>query len=260
MFNLIDPEKEFLVVKHSHLNNSRLNIESVVEEAMKLEKHTNGRRVVVALEGDIIQLDNREVILTPQNYLTPSSMRFRELQEAGIGVYLTEALDNYQTFKEQYAGRVVLCLELKAITTIQTITKTVTELKRRRIKHVYFDSFFGRCLKHVMLVNKKQGTRYGTSRHLLGNVGHVLLRAYGIGINPICHANIVTVPYPLSWGSLGVPVIYGAVGSPEKLERIAENPECYGAYVRFKEGHGRLTGLIRLLAVSMTNKPETRKY
>ncbi len=253
---LIDPSKEFLVVKHSQLNNlnERFDIGRVVEDALKLEAHTNGRKVVVAIEGDIIQLEHSVPILTHQSFFRPSPEQFEELREAGIAVHLEEALDAYQKFMEQYNGRLVLCLEPKPITTTTTIEVTIGELKQRGIQDAYFDSFFARCLEDVARSNKYNQTHYPTSRHLVGNLGQtqvVVDRRYP--------ADIATVPYPISFGSLEQPVIYGAVGDAEKLARVADNPQCYGAYVRFKEGHGRIAGALRLLYVSSTNDPNSRK-
>ncbi|MFA6888112.1 MAG: hypothetical protein WC254_01295 [Candidatus Woesearchaeota archaeon] len=256
MFNLINPKTEFLVVKHSHLNNlnNEFDLGRVVEEALKLEKHTNSRRIVVALEGDIIQLPDSRVILTHQSFIGPSIKRFNELREAGIAVYLPEALDAYQKFMEQYNGRVVLCLEPKPITTAKTIASAIQELQRKGITDVYFDTFFAHCLEYVTRTNQAQQTHYPTSRHLVGNLGPI-----PVIVDKRYPADIITVPYPMSFGSLNRPVIYGAVGDAEKLKHVAEDPQCYGAYVRFKEGHGKVLGAARLLHVSMKNTPETRK-
>jgi hypothetical protein len=255
---LINPSNEFLVVKHSHLNNlnAGFDLGKIVDDALKLEAHTNGRRVVVAIEGDIIQLAHGEPIFTHQSFFRPSLEQFGELRKAGIAVSLEEAFDAYQTFMEQYNGRLVLCLEPKPITTSATIHHAITELKRRGIRDAYFDSFFARCLTDVRKANLCQQTTYPLSKHAIGNVWIAPILV-DTELEP--PEDIITVPYPSSFGFLRVPVIYGAVGDANKLARVADTPHCYGAYVRFKEGHGRIAGVLRLLYVSSTNNPQSRK-
>ncbi|MBI2136542.1 hypothetical protein HYU06_05715 [Candidatus Woesearchaeota archaeon] len=256
LIGIIDPREEFLVVKHSHLNVADINLEKVIEQAVALERHTNGREVVVALEGDLVQLENGEPILTHQSWHQVSSEKYRKLRESKIALTLEEALAKVADYKQQNPHkRVVLCIELKPITTQQTIQKALSLIKQYGITDVYFDSFFGNKLDLIQQENTVRGTNYQRSFHLCGNVGNGKIWIPGYG--PKQGYDVITVPKPVSIGKLDGPVIYGAVGSVEQLARLAEDPDTVGAYVRLREGSG-LRGVATMLWNSMTNLKNLR--
>ncbi len=249
------PEKEFLIVKHSMLNRRDYNIAQIMDEVTKLGKYTVGRDTIPALEGDLTQvMETGEVVFTHQSFFPLSSERYRKLREEGIAVSLDEALDKYCTFVQSAPERkVVLCLEPKRGTTSLTIEQTMTQLRVRNITDVYFDSFFGRKLDDVAYGNIVFHTSFPCSLHLCGNLGNVKLMAE----EPRRGSDFVTVPYPVSFGELNGPVIYGAVGSVETLEKLSEKENVLGAYCRIKEGSG-LSGMLKMLWTSVTNIKKTR--
>lgn len=75
---------------------------------------------------------------------------------------------------------------------------------------------------------------------------------------PRSEADILTVPKTMSFFDVGKPLIYGAVGSTDLLERIAEDPQVRGAYVRIKEGSG-IRGALTQLWNSVTNTEKLRQ-
>ena len=255
-FNLVDPEKEILIVRHSYLNGNSYDLGKVVDETLELRKHTSGKEIIPCLEGDIIQLeDTGEPVLTHRNFLRLRQEKFRDLRKTGRAATLTEALDRLdaylQTSKDQ---RVVLCFEPKAITSHFTIEKTVEELRRRGIRDAYFDSFFGGALDSVDEANLRHTGEYAKSLHAVGNLGRWKITLP----KPATGYDVLTVPKKLSVGNPGVPVIYGAVGSTKLLAELAERPNTVGAYVRFKEGTG-LWGTIKMAFNSVTNTIDLRR-
>ncbi len=248
-FSIIDPSTEFVAVRHSYLNGTRLNLEKAVEDALTLEAHTAGRKVVPCFEGDLVQVrETGEIILTHENSRSPSLERYRGLRDKRIVATLNEVLDSFARYKADHPEqRVVLCFELKYPTTIETIEGTLDQLRDCGLteRDVYFDSFFGGKLD---LVDGHQ-----RSLHLAGN----LASAKFMVTRPQDY-NVITVPKAVSIGNPGEPVIYGAVGSLAILKKVAENPQVYGAYVRIKEA-GRFNGALNMFRNSFGNKEKLRQ-
>jgi len=246
---------EFLAVHHSVLNGNTYNVSQLVEDTLSLGKYTNGRTMVPCFEGDILQVrETGEVVLTHQNFFQLSQDKYRDLKERKLAASLKEVLDKIATYSQKSDGqRVVLCFEPKGITSKATIDQTVSLLKEYGIKDAYFDSFFGGKLDAVQEANNNNGTDYVRSLHLIGNLfgGQLMMERPREGYD------IVTVPHTMSFGAVGEPVIYGAVGSTEILKIIAEQPHVYGAYVRLKEGAGLKGALVKLLN-SVTNTEKFR--
>ncbi len=258
---LIDPEKEFLVIRHSFLNGNTYDLDRLLEDTSALEKYLNGRRAVLCLEGDILQLEETgEVVLTHRNFMPLPQSTYRKLHEREIAASLQEVLDKisgfYQKTPEQ---RVLLCFEPKVITAKATIDTTVRLLQERGIKDAYFDSFFGRKLDDVATANERYGTGYKRSLHLSFHIGTLSTLYFPLPyFTPRTAYDIVTVPKKVSFLEIGEPVIYGAVGDVETLQRVAENPNVYGAYVRRKEGKGMI-GAFKMFWNSVTNKERFRR-
>ena len=251
-----NPQPEpFTVVRHSILNGNAYSVDEHVEDMLKLEQHTNGRLVLPCLEGDLLQVEGTgEIVLTNRNFKPLVSKEFRDLREQHIAAYIDEALDKIQDFRSRNQEiPVVLCFELKAITSEATVYKTVHRLQYAGIHHAYFDSFFGRKLDEVVEANRQYDTRYRTSLHLCGNIGRL---HFAVPPRPREY-DILTVPKTVSLGNPGEPVIYGAVGSRGVLERIAERPDVLGAYVRLHEGGG-IVGAAKMLVNSVTNTRQLR--
>ncbi len=246
---------EFLAVRHSVLNGNTYKIDSLVEETLGFGRYTHERSIVPCFEGDIIQVEEtREIVLTHQNFVPLSKSNYRDLKERKLAASLQEVLDKIAAYQQRNNQRVVLCLEPKFITSAATIDKTVQLLKEYGLTDVYFDSFFGGKLDAVSEANAAYSTAYATSLHLIGNVGSSVLMM----TKPEKEFTVITVPYPMSFGNIGRPVIYGAVGSLDLLERISEHPHVQGAYVRIKEGAG-LRGAITNLYNSVTNTENFRR-
>lgn len=252
---LIAPE-EFLAVRHSVLNGNTYDVGQLVEDTLRLEKHINGRRVVPCFEGDILQVrETGEVVLTHQNFYQLSQEKYRNLKERKLAASLREVLDKVFRYRQKGGDqRIVLCFEPKSITSKATIDETVRLLKSYGIEDAYFDSFFGKKLDLVTDANKEHKTNYARSLHLIGNFckGKVMMTRPREGYD------VLTVPHTMSLGNVGEPVIYGAVGSTEILERIAAQPHVQGAYVRLKEGAGLKGALVKLWN-SVTNTEKLRQ-
>jgi hypothetical protein len=256
MNTIINPIEEFLVVRHSYLNGNSYDFRQVIDDALTLGKHTNGRKVVPCLEGDLVQVEETgEIVLTHQNFRNLYLNQYRNLRERKIAASLKEVIDKFLDFKQSNPEqRVVLCFEAKLITTTRTIEATISQLKGHGIKDAYFDCFFGNKLDCVQKGNKLYDTNYRRSLHLWSNIGSINLYAS----KPKKGYDIITVPKKMSLGRPREPVIYGAVGSIEKLEKIADDPMVYGAYVRLKEGKGA-KGTFKMLWNSVTNTEKLRK-
>lgn len=251
---------EFYVVGHSYLNGNTYTPESIAKTTRELEKYTSGRPVVRVLEGDLIQVDETgEPILTHQNFVGLTKKRAAKLRNKHLAATLDEVFEKADGFRQKFPEqRLVLCFEPKTITSYETIRSAIKQLKEHGITDAYFDSFFGDKLDNVNDANRELETSYPTSWHLLANFGD---KKIGLPFNSPGKYDLLTVPYTNSFGTLASesqPVIYGAVGKPETLERISRDPSVKGAYVRFKEGSG-LLGTIRMIYNSMTNTENLRK-
>lgn len=257
--SLINPTQEFLVVKHSYLNGNDLNLEGAVDDSLGLGEYTAGRVVVPCFEGDLSQVKGTgEIILTHQSFSSPTPESYRRLREQRIAASLDETLEKVAHFRQSCPEqRVVLCLELKPVTSEQTVRTALTKLREYEIPpaDVYFDSFYGGKLDLIGKLNQEGGTNYVRSLHLVGNLGAVPMAV----TNPRQGYDIITIPRPLSFGHPYQSVIYGAVGDTETLARIAEDPQVVGAYVRFKEGGGGLKGALFKLFNSVTNTAKLRR-
>lgn len=258
MLPLINPQTEFLVVRHSYLNGNTYVLENVIEETLSLEKHLNGRKAVLCLEGDVLQVEETgEVVLTHQNFQSLSQDTYQQLREKQIAASLQEVLE--KVVSQDSEQRIVLCFEPKAITKKKTIDATVQALARYGIADAYFDSFFGSKLDLVAAANNVYKTNYCRSLHLSGNIGSVHFPPQWLPyFSPAEGYDIVTVPKKVSFGDVGEPVIYGAVGDVDTLKRVAEQPDVYGAYVRLKEGKG-IMGTLTMSWNSLTNTKRLRK-
>ncbi len=248
---------EFLAVRHSVLNGNTYDIGRLIEDTLSLGKYISGRIVVPCFEGDILQVgETGEVVLTHQDFFPLSQERYRNLKERKLATSLKEVLDKVADDRQKGGDqRVVLCFDLKGITSKATIGETVRTLNEYRIEDAYFDSSFGGKLDKVQEANDENETDYAKSLHLIiGNIFGGQLMA----MRPRKGYDILTVPYIMSLGDVGEPVIYGAVGSNEILERIAEKPHVQGAYIRFEGGSG-LKGAFVKLWNALTNTERLRQ-
>jgi hypothetical protein len=220
----------FLTVNHDTLNNPNIDFEKVFEDSNSLESNLNGKTVVSCCEGDLLQTsDTDEPIFTHASISAPNQYQFEQLRDAGKAAYFTEILEKYLRFKSDHPDqRMVLCIELKMPTKKRIISETNVKLISNHLSHkdVYYDSFFANKLDHLIPIFPK-------SLHLMANIGNVdfCVNKSRFGYN------FVTVPEKTSFGKYSTsPVIYGAVGSLERLQRCADEENCIGAYTRFKEG------------------------
>ncbi len=253
-FNIINPEKEFLVVRHSYLNGNALDLEDAVEKTLALEEHTAGREVVPGFEGDLLQVEETgEIVLTHRNFISLPEKRYQEFREKGIATSLDEALKRIAEYKQAYPDqRIVVCLEPKAITTDATLYQTVEDLKKCGFtnQEAYFDSFFGGKLDVVREANGSYGTNYPVSLHLAMNIFSKQVNV----IKPKEKPDVVTIPTPMGFGHPQVPVIYGALGNLEKLKEMAQDPLVIGAYPRSDKNTAEM------LFDSVTNTSKMRKF
>jgi len=248
---------EFLAVRHSVLNGNTYDVERLVEDTLSLERHTKGRKVVPCFEGDLLQVQGTgEIVLTHQNFRPLTQKKYNYLKERKLAASLRKVLDKVLDYRQRSGGqRVVLCFEPKVITDRATIDATVRLLDEYEIgsDEAYFDSFFGGKLDLVEEANLKHGTSYARSLHLIGNISTEEMMM----TEPKKGYDVLTIPHAVSFGDVRQPVIYGAVGSVELLEKIAENSDVYGAYVRLKEGSGVKGALVKLWN-SVSNTEELR--
>lgn len=249
---IINPAQEFLIVRHSYLNGNNHNLAQSIEETLRLEKYTNGRTIVPCFEGDILAIEETgEVVLTHQNFLPLHADQYQHLHQQKLASSLDSVLEKVAQYQSHHPNqRVVLCLEAKAITSQETITKAMQKIQEYGIKEVYFDSFFGSKLDDVNLANQTLQQSFPTSLHLVGNLAQIPFML----TEPKKGYDLITVPTPLSFGNLGKPVIYGAVNSPKILQQVAEDPLTIGAYVRFKEQNPLV-----MLWNSFSNTPKLRQ-
>jgi hypothetical protein len=260
----INPQKEFLAVRHSYLNGNNLNLEHAVEETLALEKYTCGRKIVPCFEADLLQVqETKEVVLTHQNFIPLSQKKYQEYHEKSIATSLVEALEKVAAYKQKNPEqRIVVCLELKPITARETIEKAVALLKEHDFGYdeAYFDSFYGEKLDQVRVANQLSlvpvanrlyRINYSISLHLLMNFAGVQFQMTKLKHKP----EVITVPKKISFGHPGMPVIYGAMGSVKKLEEIAQDQQVVGAYLRFREGN-----MFRMLWDSVTNTQKLRRF
>jgi hypothetical protein len=236
---------EFMIVKHSYLNNKDYDIARSVEDISKLEKHLNGRTSVPCFEGDLVQVrETGEIVLTHQNWFPLTKKHYEDLRSRKIAAPLNEVLDKFGRFKQCNPDqKVVLCFEPKIITADDTVYETVYRLRDHGIKDAYFDSFFSGKLKEVKCANYELGTEYQRSLH-----------RFTPFFVPKSGYDLATI----SIGKIKAPMIQGLVGSTEKLEQLAENPLVVGAYDRRKEGSG-IKGLLKKGWNSITNTEKLRK-
>jgi len=247
---------EFLIVRHSVLNGNSYDVGELVDDTMKLSRHINGKTLVPCFEGDLLQVrETGEIVLTHQNFIPLRRPRFQRLHERGIAVSLKEALDRISGYRQSNPeSRLVLCLELKPITHPSTIDHAIQMLKEYGMtQDVFFDSFYGGKIDLVRSYNQTHDTGFPTSLHLIGNLWNTRLMM----TSPKEH-DIGTVPYPMSIGRLDGQVIYGAVGSSQLLEQLADRPNTLGVYYRAKEGTGMKGAIIKLWN-SVTNTEKLRK-
>ncbi|MFC1722801.1 hypothetical protein ACFL0V_01550 [Nanoarchaeota archaeon] len=243
---IVDPGKEILIVKYRGLNGTKGPVRQLVDEALALAPRCNGRKPIPCLEGDLVQVGkDGEVIWTHQSFFRPSQNKYQDLREAGKAFSLNEMLDQVATYMQEHPGqRLVLNIDLKHITSDATIETTVEALKSRKIE-AFFDTQFGHRLDYVDGVNKRHGTDYVKCLHRWGNFGRW---AFGFK-GPKTGHDILGIPYTFSLGHPKVPVIYGAVSKIEKLDRLADDPLCYGVYDRFSE-----KGAFTMFYNSITNR------
>ena len=232
---IIDPEKEFIIIRHSLLNGVGYSFEKAVSEALALQGYVGNRKIVVCFEGDLHQIqESGEIVFTHRNTIKvdiETSLRFREM---GIISSLDEVVEAILSFKKELVNtRLIFCIELKQITWFSTIKKTMLKLKENNITEVYFDSFSGNKLDEVSEINKQIGTDFERSFHVIGNIYRMIFSFK----KPKYGYDILTVPSVMSFGRLNKPLINGAVNSHHMLRRIAKSNNVLGAYVRFREGN-----------------------
>lgn len=248
-------KSQFLAVRHGALNGSTYEVSQLVEDTLGLEKYLPERTITPCFEGDLVQVrETGEVVFTHENFRHFSQQHYQDLRERKLAASLKEVLDRIAVYQQRCSDKkVVLCLEAKTITSEKTINEAIKAVHEYGFIDVYFDSFFGDKLDAVDRANKQQGTMYTKSLHLLGNVGNKKFTATKAKNG----YDILTVPHTTSFGNLSEPVIYGAVGSIEILQRMADDPLVFGAYVRLAEGAG-IRGAVRKLWNSVRNT-ERRK-
>ena len=252
---IVKPD-EFLAVRHSVLNGNSYDPKQLVEDTLGLEKYTNGRKVIPCFEGDLLQVEETgEVVLTHQNFSPLSKRKYEDLRSRSLASSLKEVLDKIARHRQENENqKVVLCFEPKSITAKTTIDETVRLLNEYEIEHAYFDSFFGEKLDEVRKANEKYETNYSISLHLMGQI----LGKKIMVTQPRESYDIITVPHTMAVGNVNEPLIYGAVGSTDILEAVAEEPLVRGAYVRLKEGSG-IKGAFVKLWNSVTNTEKLRQ-
>jgi hypothetical protein len=226
MTKMIDPKKEILIVKHRTLNNPETDFEQEVDKVYsELGESVKGRQIVPCFEGDYMMPSWSEDVVMVHGNFAPSKNKFEQLRQEGFAAYLQEVLESFV----KYNGEAVVCLEAKLGTKPDATYKAVRALQKAEIERAYFDSFLGWKLDHVHAANERQRTIYPTSLHLLAKLGGIeFMVSNG-------QHDVVTVPNLAAIGKSKKPIIYGAVGSKKRVEKIAEDPNALGAYWRGEE-------------------------
>lgn len=247
---------EFLVVCHSMLNGNLSQIEKQVDETLGLGKYVPNRKVIPCFEGDLLQVqETGEIVFTHQSWFPLSLQKYKSLQAEGLVSPLNEILDEVAEYKQKNPDqKLKLCLELKFPTSKETIDATVRRLREYDISDAYFDSFLGKKLDLVYASNQTFGTQYSRSFHNFRFLSRLLLP------EPVHGYEMLTVPYFCRnlGRKIDTSVIYGAVGSTERLRACAEEENVVGAYPRLKEGLG-VKGTALMLWNSITNTVRLRK-
>lgn len=257
------------IVNHSALNHLREEDElaRIVQSTADMQHHISGRVLSTTIEGDVVEVvETGEIVLTHKSWLPLHQKEYIALRKQKLAVSLTEVLDIVSNYKSRTGQKVELCLELKAITSADTINKTILLLKRYPDINAYFDSFFGHKLDEALSAMKDNNSDSDNkislprSLHLVGNIGHVkfMMTPPTTYVYEPRGYEIITVPFPMSIGHPGENVIFGAVGSLTQLQKLAEDLHVRGVYARFKEGPG-ITGGIWKIINSVTNDPRLRR-
>lgn len=230
-------ENEFLTLNHRALNDSRLNIESCVDESQELKNCLNGKEPVPCLEGDLVPVkETREVVLAHKGIFPLTRSEYEHLREAGLASPLNKALDKVADYRQKTNQRVSVFLDLKPSTDEKTIQETLKQLQIRGLTDVIFNSFDGRQLDKLY----DNGVKFPRSFNRFGKLGRIKL--YLPFQAPKRGYDFVTqfVTYPRKADE---PTLYGGITSKEKLKKVAEVPLAIGAGLRLKEGN--ILGIIR---------------
>lgn len=223
---MINPQKELLVVKHRTLNNPETDFEQEVDKVYsELGESVKGRQIVPCFEGDYMIPSWSEDIVMVHGNFAPSKNKFEQLRKEGFAAYLQEVLESFV----KYNGEAVVCLEAKLGTKPDATYKAVRALQKAEIERAYFDSFFGRKLDVVLSANVDCKAAYSISLHLLAKLGRI-----DISVTNGEH-NIITVPNAAAFFAKGTPkkpIIYGAVGTKDRVKKVAEDPNTLGVYWR----------------------------
>lgn len=259
---LLDTEREFLVVRHRVLNNPKVNFEQEVDQMRKeLKGCTSGREIIPVFEGDYFFPSWSNVIMAHGSF-EPGELKFGQLREQCAAAYLEEVLEAYSVVKHNL-GKVVLCFEAKVGTSDDGTRELLRTLAISGISNVYIDSFFAARLIQVKVFNqegyavkvkmssdskflelrkgvewKVQRADYSTSFHLAGTVGPFCVGMPCTLFPRHVDADIITVPYVTSFGSnrvQSVPRIYGAVTKKDYVAHAADEKNVIGVYWRGDE-------------------------
>lgn len=259
---LLNTEREFLVVRHRVLNNPKANFEQEADQIRKeLKGCTSGRGIIPVFEGDYFFPSWSNVIMTHGSF-EPGERRFGQLREHGAASYFEEVLEAYNAVKHNL-GKTVLCFEAKVGTCDDGTRELLRILAISRISNAYIDSFFAVRLTEVKKFNqegyavkvkmssdskvlelrkgvewKVQRADYSTSFHLAGTVGPFCVGMPCTLFPRHVDADIITVPYATAFGSHmveSVPRIYGAVTKKDYVARAADEKNVIGVYWRGDE-------------------------
>jgi hypothetical protein len=223
---LVKPD-EFLAVRHRYLNRHDYELDRLVDETLELEKHTR-RKIVPCLEGDLVQTDTGQIVFMHENYKPPKN--FHRVYEKGYGIPLLDALDRIADYVSRTSNRLVLCIELKHFTSPKAMKEAMLTLEEYGLE-AYFDSFFGHRLGVVERLNETLGTQFLRSWHLyhFSKRAYQKLKKYSRVVAPKDYDLLTTTT------ATDEPHIRGAVKSKRELEKIADDENVMGGYIRFKE-------------------------
>lgn len=215
----------FFCIFHRAHNDPNIDVNKLIESS----KSTIAREHKIALEGDLVTY-NDEIVLTHQNFLPLSKKRFEKLEANNLAIPLEKALNRLKPFKD----KIWLVLEIKISLKDKHIIKAQEICKKHGFTNVIFDSFFHHRLKHV----KKPFKR---AKHFFFHIGKIKKHT------PL--ADFIVLPYITSFGNPKRNYIAGAVNTKEVLQKVIQDKQCQGIFLRLND-----YSIWHMALKSLTNK------
>ena len=215
-----------LVGSHVDLNAEEPKLFEAEDYVHSLEKYTNGKPTELAIEGDVEQarIDGELILFFAHKY---NEKIFEELRQKGRASRAEITLD----YIAKHRPKTFMNIELKPSVDNNGMKLLVKLLRDRKLDNYLYDSFHGNLLK----IAKEVDPDAIVSHHAIGYWSDKV-RIWGPSTENT--PDIYTIPYPSVIGKIPImPMIYGMVNSPEKLEIATSYNNVYGASARFGDSN-----------------------